>query len=163
MLPSSHHSATVLSSTPSRRYAIGLWVLLLLFAFRVVAQPLALVVDSPLLPPFESWHSEALPYSVLLASQVAILVALGWTTWRFHVGEVSARRPAGRVALMLGGVYFGAMVLRLALGLTAFSEWRWFASPLPTAFHLVLAAWVLLYGRFHYTYAAPSVNAAGRS
>ena len=46
-----------------------MWLLLLLFAFRVVAQPLALVVDSALLPPFESWHSAALPYGLLLADR----------------------------------------------------------------------------------------------
>ena len=75
---------------PSRRYASGLWLLVLLFAFRVIAQPLALVVHHTLLPPFESWHSAALPYRVLLASQVAILAALGWTAWRFTVGDAHA-------------------------------------------------------------------------
>ena len=139
---------------PSRRYAIGLWLLLLLFAFRVVAQPLALVVHNAGLPPFESWHSAALPYGVLLGSQVAILVALGWTAWRFTIGEVKARRSVGAVALALGGLYFGVMVVRLVLGFTALSHRRWFASPIPTAFHLVLAAFVLLYGHFHYVHAA---------
>ena len=139
---------------PSRRYAIGLWLLLLLFAFRVVAQPLALVVHTAVLPPFESWHSAALPYGVLLGSQVAILVALGWTAWRFTIGEVKTRRSVGAVALALGGLYFGVMVVRFVLGLTALSHRRWFASPIPTAFHLVLAAFVLLYGHFHYVHAA---------
>jgi hypothetical protein len=139
---------------PSRRYAIALWLLLLLFAFRVVAQPLALVVDSEVLPPFESWHSAALPYGVLLASQAAILVALGWTAWRFTTGDVKPRRSVGKVALAFGGLYFGLMVVRLVLGLTALNDRRWFASPLPTVFHLVLAAFVLLYGSFHYLHAA---------
>jgi hypothetical protein len=139
---------------PSRRYAIGLWLLLLLFTFRVVAQPLALVVDSEVLPPFESWHSAALPYSVLLASQAAILVALAWTAWRFTTGDVKPRRSIGSVALAFGALYFGLMLLRLVLGLTALSHARWFASPLPTVFHLVLAAFVLLYGSFHYFHAA---------
>jgi len=56
----------------SRRYAAGLWLFLALFAVRVVAQPLSLVVHSAVLPPFESWHSGALPYGLLIASQVAI-------------------------------------------------------------------------------------------
>ena len=141
-------------SIPSRRYAAGLWLLLFLFALRVVAQPMALVVHATLLPPFESWHSAALPYGVLLASQVAILAALGWTAWRFTIGDVRARRPVGTLALTLGGLYFAAMVARLVLGLTALSHLRWFASPIPTAFHLVLATALLLYGRFHYVYGA---------
>ena len=135
---------------PLRRYAVGLWLLFLLFAFRVVAQPLALVIHTSLLPPFESWHSAALPYGVLLASQVAILLVLGRTAWRFTLGDVKPRRAVGVLALTLGGLYFAAMVVRLVLGLTALSGLRWFASPLPTVFHLVLAAFVLLYGRFHY-------------
>lgn len=126
-------------------------MIFVLFGFRVVAQPLALVVHSALLPPFESWHSAALPYGVLLASQVAILTALGWTAWRFTTGDVVPRRTAGVVALALGGLYFVTMVARLILGLTTLSHVRWFASPLPTLFHLVLAASLLLFGRFHYS------------
>ena len=127
-------------------------MLLLAFAFRVIAQPLALVSDSALLPPFESWHSAALPYGLLLASQVAILLALGWTAWRFTTGDVAPRRAAGTLALILGTVYLLTMVTRLVLGLTALSHVRWFASPLPTVFHMVLAAYLLLYGRFHYVH-----------
>ncbi len=115
---------------------------------------MALVVHSPALPPFESWHSAALPYGVLLASQLAILLALGWTAWRFTIGDVKARRQVGVLALALGGVYFAAMLARLVLGLTALSHVRWFASPIPTVFHLVLATYLLLYGRFHYTHGA---------
>lgn len=139
---------------PSRRYAAALWLLLLLFAFRVVAQPMALVVRSAFLPPFESWHSAALPYGLLLASQIAILLVLGWTAWRFTIGDVEPRREVGALALALGGLYFGAMVVRLVLGLTALSHLRWFASPIPTVFHLVLATSVLVYGRFHYIHGA---------
>jgi hypothetical protein len=138
----------------SRRYASALWLLFLLFAFRVVAQPAALVLHDTILPPFESWHSATLPYGVLLGSQVAILVALGWTAWRFRNGRVTPRRTVGAVALTLGGLYFAVMLVRLVLGLTILGDRRWFASPIPTAFHLVLAAFVLLYGHFHYVHAA---------
>jgi hypothetical protein len=139
---------------PSRLYAVGLWPLLLLFAVRVVAQPMALVVHSPVLPPFESWHSATLPYSLLLASQITILLVLGWTTWHFTIGDVKPRRGAGTLALALGGLYFATMAVRLVLGFTALSHLRWFASPIPTVFHLVLATSLLLYGRFHYVYGA---------
>jgi hypothetical protein len=143
---------------PSRRYAIGLWLLLLLFAFRVVAQPLSLRVHTSLLPPFEAWHSAALPYAALLGSQLAILAVLGWTAYQFTIGAVRARRAVGAAALMFGGVYFAGMGARLVLGFTALSHLRWFASPVPTLFHLVLAGWVLLYGRFHWVHGAEGAS-----
>jgi hypothetical protein len=45
-----------MNSQPSQRYAPWLWLLLGLFVLRVVSQPLALLVDTPLRPRFESWH-----------------------------------------------------------------------------------------------------------
>ena len=137
-------------SERSRRFSFALWILFALFALRVVAQPLALIVESAALPRFESWHSAALPYGVLLASQVLILVAQGWTAWRFTVGDVTPRHAKGTLALALGTVYMLTMIVRLLLGATVLSDVRWFASPLPTVFHLVLAAYLLVYGRFHY-------------
>lgn len=139
---------------PSRRYAVWLWLLLAVFAFRVVAQPAALVIKDSVLPSFESWHSGVLPYGFLLGSQVLILAALGWTAWRFTTGTLVPQRRIGVVALASGALYFGVMALRLLLGLTVLSDQRWFASPLPTVFHLVLAAFVVLFGHFHYVYAA---------
>lgn len=56
----------------------------------------------------------------------------------------------GSVVLAVGSVYFGIMVLRLLLGATVLREQRWFASPLPTFFHLVLAAYLLVFGCFHF-------------
>jgi len=137
----------------ARPYGTAGWLLFALFAFRVVAQPLSLVVDIGL-PAFESWHSATLPYGVLLASQLLILAALGWTNYRFSIGAVEPRRSIGLVASTLGGIYFAAMAARLVLGLTVFSHSRWFASPIPTVFHLVLATWLLGYGRFHRTFTA---------
>ena len=37
------------------------------------------------------------------------------------------------------------MFLRLLLGATVLSDVRWFASPLPAFFHLVLATYLLIY------------------
>ena len=137
------------SRSSSRPYAIGLWLLFVLFAIRVAAQPLALAFPDSL-PPFESWHSATVPYGALLVSQAAILLAIGWTAWRFTIGDATPHRAIGVPALVLGGVYFALMALRLVLGLTVLGHLRWFASPLPTVFHMVLAASLLLYGRFHF-------------
>jgi hypothetical protein len=141
-----------MNSTPSRRYAPWLWLLLGLFTIRVLAQPIALRVDTPLLPRFESWHSGLLPYPVLVLSQVAIILWLSRTAWMFTTGAIAPRFRLGVVMMALGGVYFAAMVIRLLLGATVLRGERWFASPLPTVFHLVLSAYLLLYGHFHWRY-----------
>ena len=133
-------------------------MLFALFACRVVAQPLALVVHSAVLPPFEAWHSGAIPYSLLLASQLLILAASGWTAWRFSTGAVTPRRAVGLAAIAFGGVYFLGMVVRFVLGATVLSDVRWFASPVPTLFHLVLAGYLLLFGRFHYVHGEPVLS-----
>jgi len=133
-------------------------VLFALFLCRVVAQPLALVVHSAVLPPFEAWHSGAIPYSLLLASQLLILAASGWISWRFSIGAVEPRRPIGLAAIAVGGLYFLGMVARLVLGATVLSDVRWFASPVPTVFHLVLAGYLLLVGRFHYVHGEPALS-----
>lgn len=133
-------------------------MLFALFLCRVVAQPLALVVHSAVLPPFEAWHSGAIPYSLLLASQLLILAASGWMAWRFSIGAVEPRRPIGLAAIAVGGLYFLGMVARLVLGATVLSDVRWFASPVPTVFHLVLAGYLLLVGRFHYVHGEPALS-----
>jgi hypothetical protein len=141
-----------MNSPPSQRYAPWLWLLLGLFALRVVAQPLALQVDTPLLPRFESWHSGLLPYPVLVITQVIIVLWLARTSRAFTRGAVVPRARIGTAAIAFGSVYFVAMAARLVLGATLLADQRWFASPLPTFFHLVLAAFLLLYGHFHWRY-----------
>ena len=64
MRTSGHPAMKAMNSPASQRYAPWLWLLLGLFALRVVAQPLALQVDTQLLPRFESWHGGLLPYPV---------------------------------------------------------------------------------------------------
>lgn len=137
---------------PSRRYAPWLWLLLGLFLFRIIAQPLALLGNAGFLPPFESWHSGALPYPMLLASQCLILIWLMHTALQFSSGTVRPRQRLGKLMLVLGGIYFGVMLIRLLLGLTILGDQRWFASRVPTFFHLVLASYLLLYGHFHNRY-----------
>ena len=132
----------------TRSCAWALWLLTGLFAFRVAAQPAALLFDR-LLPPFDSWDGGVLPYPVLLVTQLVILGWLARTAWRFSTGRVTSRPSIGRAALAFGGVYFAVMFLRLLLGATVLSDVRWFASPLPAFFHLVLAAYLLVYGYCH--------------
>ena len=134
-------------SMGGRKYAPWLWLLTGLFAIRVAAQPAALVFDA--VPSFDSWHGGVLPYPVLLLTQLCLLGWLARTARRFRTGPVVPRRRLGRAALFFGAVYFAAMSVRLLLGVTVLANVRWFASPLPAFFHLVLASYVMLFGHFH--------------
>jgi hypothetical protein len=150
----------------SRDYALWLWLLLALFVVRVVAQPLALLTSAPFLPPFEAWHSGVLPYPALVAAQLLIIAWLARTAWRMTRAAVAPSYRVGVTLLTLGGIYFGVMLMRLILGLTILTSSRWFSSILPTVFHLVLASYLLVYGRFHFRHAsraeAPEVTARPR-
>jgi len=105
------------------------------------------------LPRFESWHSGVLPYPALVAAQLLIIAWFARTTLRFGNGDVVPSYRRGIFFLAFGGVYFLLMLTRLLLGLTTMRNSRWFTSYLPTAFHLVLASWLLVYGEFHFRYA----------
>ena len=133
----------------ARRCAPWLWLLTALFALRVAAQPAALVVSAAWLPAFDAWHGGVLPYPALLMSQIAILGWLAWTARRFGAGRVQPSRRLGQVSLAFGVIYFAVMLVRFVLGLSALADVRWFASPLPAFFHLVLATYVVLFGLVH--------------
>jgi hypothetical protein len=132
-----------------RAYARWLWVFAGLFLLRVIAQPLSLT-GTPLVPPFDAWHSGVVPYRLLIGSQLLILAALAYSAWTLWSGRVRPRRYTGGWLLAAGGLYFGVMVVRLLLGATLLGGHPWFARPLPTIFHLVLAGFVLVYGHFHF-------------
>ncbi|WP_413935547.1 hypothetical protein [Nitrospira sp. BLG_1] len=127
-----------------------LTILLLLFCCRVFAQLLQAWSPMAWLPPFEAWASGTLPYGLLVASQIMIIVVCVRVIWRLHTGVVVPSMKAGKVLLVLGGIYGGLMCVRLILGLTVATDHFWFSARLPTAFHFVLAGFVLIYGWFHY-------------
>jgi hypothetical protein len=136
----------------TRVYAGWLSALAALFLLRVVAQPLSLL-GTPFVPPFDAWHSGVLPYRVLLLSQFTILAVQSYLAWRLWRAGVTPRRRVGTALLAAGSVYFGVMTARLLLGATILRDHSWFARPLPTVFHMVLAGWLLVYGCFHFRYA----------
>ncbi|HEY6507527.1 MAG TPA: hypothetical protein VIY56_05915 [Vicinamibacterales bacterium] len=121
-----------------------------MFCTRVVAQPAALVLDTRLIPRFDAWYSGAIPYPQLLAAQVAILAWLAWTARAVQTRRVRPSRRLGAWLLAFAGVYAAVMVARLGLGLTVFRDVTWFARPVPTVFHLVLAGYLAVYGHLHF-------------
>lgn len=136
----------------SRRvYATILTLLLFLFCFRVGAQLLQAWFPVGFLPPFESWESGALPYWLLVVSQAIIILVCARVIWRLRAGLTMPSARTGIVLLVIGGLYFGLMCMRLIIGLTVAPDHYWFSARLPTLFHLVLAGFLLIYGRFHLT------------
>ncbi len=132
-----------------------LWVLLGLFCFRVTAQLIQALAPVSLLPAFEAWHSRALPYPLLVATQLVIITVYAWIAWGIQAGRTQPDRRLGRWLLGLGGVYFAFMLVRLVLGATV-SPQTWFDAPIPTVFHLVLAAFLLVVGNFHFASPMPA-------
>lgn len=137
-------------STRRGRGAAGLWLLIGLFAFRVAAQLLQWLSPVDWLPSFDAWQGSGLPYWALLAAQALILLVMMTTARRIATGRLVPRQRAGRWCLALGALYFGTMAVRLTVGVLHLSSHRWFATTLPALFHLVLATFTLLVGRFHW-------------
>ena len=137
--PDAHWPAT------RSRHELVLVVLMLAFAGRVVVQLVQLVHPVSRLPSFEQWQSGALPYGVLLAGQLAILGA------QFHIlGSVRAvhamlSNRSHRVVRAFAHTYLAVMVVRLLVGLSGAAPGSWFDAGLPTAFHLLLATFLLVW------------------
>lgn len=119
------------------------------FLFRVAAQAFQAWRPVAWLPPFDSWHSATLPYSLLLASQLVILAVQFWVLIAMIQGRGRPRRWLGVTLLVLGAAYFGFMLFRLVAGLTFLRHVPWFDAILPTEFHLVMAAFLLVLADFH--------------
>jgi hypothetical protein len=120
-------------------------VLTTLFALRIAAQPLSLVI--PGLPDFNAWHGGVMPYPLLLAFQLAVLAVMVATNRACAHGRLTSQPRLARGLTLFGTLYFVVMLIRLALGQSLDPAPAWFARPLPTLFHLVLAAWLLILAR----------------
>ncbi len=133
----------------SKRYAPWLWLLLGLFTLRVITQLLLTRFEFPFIPAFEQWHSAAMPYWLLLLSQIVILAVMVRVSLNFSRGSVASNRRLGVGLAVFGIIYLIIMLIRLLLGLTVFADSRWFTNWIPTFFHIVLACFVLLVATFH--------------
>jgi len=133
-------------------YSKIFWVLLLLFCIRVSAQLLVYFLEIPFLPSFEHWHSDSIPYSVLVMSQLIIIVVMSNVALKFSRVQIVANRRMGSWLIMMGGAYCLFMLLRLIISVAELSEHDWWDQPIPSVFHLVLAFFVIVVGQFHYRF-----------
>lgn len=134
----------------NRRYVMGLTILLCLFTFRVTAQLIQFVFELPFLPSFHVWHSGALPYPALVASQFVIIGILIVITDRVRKDNFTSSPWKYRSCFVGGGAYFSIMAFRTFAGLTFFAGHPWFSKTLPALFHIVLACFLLLLGHYFY-------------
>ncbi len=132
------------------RYLPWMAALTALFVLRVLAQAVQWVGPVPFLPSFDAWQGSALPYPLLLTTQVAIIALLGRVLFLVRAEAVRPASWKHNACFILGGAYFAVMAIRLVAGLTLLSDVEWFARSLPALFHVVLATFVLLLG--HYLY-----------
>jgi hypothetical protein len=137
------------SGRPYPPHGGWLWALLAVFLVRVAAQPLAALSSWGWLPPFDAWQSGALPYPALLAGQLVLAGLMGWTAHRVSRRRTAPRPELGRALGLAAGVYFAVMLARLVLGATTARGHWWLDAPLPTVFHLGLAAYLGVYAHFH--------------
>lgn len=119
-----------------------LWTLLALFTLRVAGQALVAYAGVQWLPPMARWHSDLMPYPVLLGAQVLILALMARIALDFTRGRgffVQPRRFFAVHWLWFGWIYLGAMLARLAIQ----------GPTIPVFFHYVLAAFVIAVGLWH--------------
>ncbi len=132
-----------------RKYASILLILTGLFAFRVIAQLVQYMSPVNFLPPYEIWHSGALPYGWLVVTQGVILVLCLRIAWNVNNGAIMPSAHKGKILLWLGIVYLVIMCVRLIFGVIILPDHYWFGAILPTIFHLLLASFLMVYGRYH--------------
>jgi hypothetical protein len=114
-----------------------------LFALRVLGQLLVVAGLAPFLPPMDDWQSGLLPYPVLFASQMLILVVLGAVCVQFSRGRgyfVGPRTWLATPLWVVGWIYAGGMIVRYALLRR---------DAIPVVFHVVLACFLLTVAHYH--------------
>jgi hypothetical protein len=130
-----------------------LWLFSAFFLVRVGGQLLVRLRRPTWLPRTEQWNLS--PYQLLLPGQIAILGLMGWIDAEFSLGggpPVDARPWLGEGVLVFSYVYASAMVARYAVRMARAPGERWFGGAIPIVFHLVLAAYLYVFGSFHASY-----------
>ena len=142
-----------------QRLAPLLWLLTAAFVARVAGQMLVAFRGVTWLPPMSEWMSGLMPYPYLLPSQLLIIGLCVMICLDFRRGRgwfVESRLFFARGVLYFGYVYFGGMTLRYVVQMIVRPETRWFGGTIPIVFHLVLATFLIAFGRWHRARLSPS-------
>lgn len=123
-----------------------------LFLLRVLGQVYVLLGTPSWLPPVEGENWNLVPYKILLPSQVAIFALMCVIiagVWNGRAPFGAPNQTFGRVLIGLSAVYAGVMALRYVVRMKRRPKQRWFGGAIPIVFHMVLAAFLLTWGRYH--------------
>jgi hypothetical protein len=125
------------------RTRFALTLLTLLFFGRVLGQLVVRLGGTEWLPPDALWHAAVVPYSALLAAQIALLAVMALAAQRL---DRIREKPALAVLLVwLATAYAATMLGRFVVGAAGLARMTWFDAPISTPFHLVLAGWLLIF------------------
>jgi hypothetical protein len=130
-----------------------LLILTLLFCVRVVGQLVVRAKAPRWLPPMDQWN--LLPYQLLLPIQLVFIAAIAAVIIDFAAGPWFFAEPNRRFGLFLIGfsaVYAGSMLVRYAIRMARRPGERWFGGTIPIVFHLVLAAFLFIWGTYDASY-----------
>jgi hypothetical protein len=112
----------------------------LLFALRVAGQLVVLARRPEWLPPFREWN--LVPYRILLPVQFTLISLMA----ALAAGRLQPGPDTARWLVAASLAYALAMVVRYVVRMTRRPSQRWFGGAIPIAFHLVLAAALLVLG-----------------
>jgi hypothetical protein len=124
-----------------------------LFCLRVAGQLAVLRANPRWLPPMEQWN--LLPYRLLLPIQLVFIALIAAIVVDFLAGPwlfAEPNREFGLFLLAVSVVYAGAMVVRYIVRMARRPAERWFGGTIPIVFHLVLAAFLFVWGSYHASY-----------
>lgn len=144
-----------MNNVNAHRLAPILWILLVIFILRVIAQILVVLNLQDFLPSMKEWQSGILPYPYLLISQIAIIIFYGKICLDFSKGKgffAMPHKKLGKGFLIFGTIYLVAMLLRYILHMFYHPESRWLGGTIPIFAHCTLATFLILVGNFHWRY-----------
>lgn len=126
-----------------------LWIILGLFALRVVGQVIVMLWGPRWLPPPEQWFSGLIAYPYLLLSQILILALMTAMILGLHPGGGPLGSPGRAVSafcVSFSVPYYGFMIYRWVFRVLRNPSRRWFDTLIPIVLHCVLATFLLVYG-----------------
>lgn len=135
--------------TPSSATAAApvLWLFTAMFVLRVAGQVLVALKPRSWLPQMVQWN--LVPYPILLPTQLLLVALMVWIDLTFSHGAPALNPTLGLGLLAFSAVYAGAMPVRYAFRMARRPQERWFGGTIPMVFHIVLASYLLVLGRFH--------------
>lgn len=134
---------------PQSFWAATLWLLTALFTLRVVGQALQLWLPQAWLPPLSEWQGSTIGYPLLLATQILIVAAMALASYGAWRGTIRSTRVRMWAATWIGGIYMLAAIARPVIGFTVPDSHPWFHAPISSAFHVMLAGFILALARYH--------------